>query len=413
MYQGPEKPALKTTRLPINWQLLGSFRRATEIGDVLVIAGANVEADATVVALDVNTGEPKWKVTSDDHKITIDGKGADLFSYNGWTVDDLRGGVVVEEYYFNPCRDSAGSCPKEKSSKTGELGLVALSVKDGSVVWSTAINPSTERAEPNAVDTQNRPFAVVGATPSAVVVNIGTAGIQETEFEFDPSKKQQTIGLDPKTGKTLWTLEDTLTQFAVDNRVMALKRSPGQLIVGKPVILDATTGREVWQPAEPKDMAWVESVPGLAVLRDGQRVDDVYPYSLKNLTDESGLQPLPKAAQFGLRMVSDAANGPFAAWESDGQLWTQGAGDPEPLAAVNALPPAPTVDSAGNGYVWVSLVRRDPVGGVKDPVVQAVDRTGELRSDPVPGTVWAITARHLLLLARENGDDIITIWRYE
>ncbi|MFX4271737.1 hypothetical protein ACQBAR_17100 [Propionibacteriaceae bacterium Y1685] len=101
-----------------------------------------------------------------------------------------------DQHYRQTCRPSC-----QKPEYTDEYGIVALSAKDRSYRRETVVIPSVRRTGQRAEET----FHVVAATSEAVVINVGGDAIHGTDWDTFDDPQVRTIGLDPRTGKELWS----------------------------------------------------------------------------------------------------------------------------------------------------------------------------------------------------------------
>ncbi|MGD7789347.1 hypothetical protein ACQCX2_13610 [Propionibacteriaceae bacterium Y1700] len=294
-----------------------------------------------------------------------------------------------DQHYRQTCRPS---CQKPES--TDEYGIVALSAKDRSHRWETVVIPSVRRTGQRAEET----FHVVAATSEVVVINFGGDTIHGTDWDTFDDPQVRTIGLDPRTGKEVWSIDDTLTQLVVGDRVLAKqRRDSGESV---PLAFDLA-GRELWRMPPATVGSWVTAAGDLGIVQTQAATQ------LINIDDgRTGPTLAVSGGSLGPPFVEVLITGSgetVAAWgstlDSDYRLATQGPHDQYPLMAGEPFAGHIFVAGAGQGYAWVhSADGQDRVW--------AVDRTGATRSPEIPGFPRAVTEDLVIVDGLPDGFEV-------
>lgn len=358
-YAGAELPDLVTepVNLPDDLRITGVFGQATVIDDVLFLGGRDDHGRSLSAAVDLATGRLLWQ--------TAAGGGEDR-----WAVDDGRGGLVIGHTYSGA------------PNRTGEYGIVAHRLRGRKTLWRATVVPSVDRRDPRAEELEDVFPEIVGASRTVVVVNAG----------------DRVMGFDTATGERLWVRRDSHAGAVARDVVLVTDAThPG---AGKLRALDAATGEVSWEVIDQLGV-WLERDPGdeLAVASlDGGK------FGLISLRDGT---LLTDAASSLIGYGSDAG-GEYAAWvhfdagaDESYRLASQGLDDDEPLIGAEALDIA-SVGRAAAGYAWLIL----------DAVVVAVDRTGAVRSDELPGFPRLVTDEYVVTDDAPRGRLRLQVWRY-
>ncbi len=396
-YAGPAAPRLRLSEV---WHRdraeLKSVAEVSKIGPRLVLRGSDADDRGTIMIIDAATGAVLWDDTSLPAELSTglgpvgpgSGKG---WADGAWAADDGRGGVLILAYHLKPCADDPERCQSSRVTRTAGHGLVAVSLTDRSVRWTSEIIPSRDRdredADPEALRLKQR---VIGVSVSVIIAMTSTAAPGR-----DPGLA--TIAVDPVTGQELWRTEQLLPSAVEGDRVLALA-SPTEIGTGTPVVLDARSGSEIVRLPD-RDAAWSAIGDGLATITR-TRGDEPEPPPVIELADGRTVLDLPRSP-LGSLVLSRSATGPVAWWYDDEVLLTQSAGD---LAPLRASPPD-TVEpgallSARGDYAWAET----PQGQL------ALDRTGQIRSDPLPDSAQLI-GNDLILVDGFNGKPGLTLLR--
>lgn len=302
-------------------------------------------------------------------------------------------GLVLGRTWGNPCL--VGDRCNGNQSTTAVVGMSALRIEDGKVAWSSQLLDPIPTTNPQAPTFVRAVVDVVGATAKAIVVMRSS--------EQAPGSVQALIGLDPSTGRKLWSKPGLYGVRTTADFVLALRgSSAGAVPQRQLVVLDGNTGSEVSVPALNNDEygLWMPTAAGdLAVLLVG-RDRSAQQQVVLDLGKRSVLQRSSHAIMAG----SDAAKQPLILEQA--QPWvTRSLADRQIRTATHGtagLNPT-TVD---HGRVWCS---RTNAGGM--PEVLAVNADGRQLCDPVPGTLVAVTDKWLVLATDSSGSQGLSIYR--
>lgn len=200
------------------------------VGDTLVYAGRpESEEDTsdrtTLVAVDLETGEPRWKVSDGD---ALGG---------GRTADPRRGLQLV------------GPAGQERllisyQAARGPGGVAALSVADGELDWTVPYEFDERSSLPGSGPWQaDAERFFVQRQPSQGDGRVGESG----EFEVELGEPM-TIAYDAATRDELWRAPGFRIASLAGERVVGERD-------GTVVSLDARTGKQVWAANGPSEVA--------------------------------------------------------------------------------------------------------------------------------------------------------------
>ncbi|OYO05874.1 hypothetical protein CGZ97_04085 [Enemella evansiae] len=402
VYRGPELPRLITEEIPVdpNLAVRSVDRPVTRLNENTLVLGAG----GAFSVIDLRTGAEQWNGRDLPETFTLPEIGrVSLFTTDGWATADDRGGLLVEQYYQDPCPGDAG-CTADRATLTEGKGLLAFSAVDRRLLWSAPVLPPVPRDSVGAKGRNNIFPSIVGASRDVVVVNIGGDPPHGTGYGPTDGTPRVTMGFDPATGEKLWEIPGVLTQKLVDGLALGVATPDDGGTLPTPLALDARTGRERWRLSEPG--RWQDAAAGIALL---DRAD-------RNLTNP--LQPrlvaLPGGElgpELGQRsfvgLGTDLDGIPFASWVSNAPtgstyaLWSQRLSDPQPLHGPGQLDDLRFVHGVTNGYLWVGA-------GSRETRVTALDRSGTERSDALPGFPRYIDNDIVVT----DGTGAVRIWRH-
>ncbi|XRQ04451.1 PQQ-binding-like beta-propeller repeat protein [Actinomadura welshii] len=366
-------------------------------GDVAVVTG-DAGLDARLAVADIRTGRPHWVL---DAGAPLKGGGEDRDL--GFWADEERA-VVGRPLVYGSGDDWAVLVHYAEGSrgKETEIGVAALSGKDGTVRWRHAlIRP---RAGAKGGEDRKQKVRLLAANERLVLTSV------EGERGSDP----KTVALDPATGEPLWESKAGWAfRFAGD---LVLGETEGEQAPADPAepwkrvrsgagvfALDAKTGDERWNLSGSFESSHLEAVAGgtaVANVREkkpGQTYTDDRTVLLDAAT---GREAAGSGAAEGERFWGCADDGRtlIACAASGGRLVTlrPGAGE-EPFTTRKLLFDAES--PARVGRVWRDLVFAHAPSSGDRPVRRAVvDRAGN-RTGPAPrGDVAAISERAVAFL---------------
>lgn len=165
------------------------------LGDVALVAGDVPSAGARLAAVDLRTGEPRWTV--DTGYPLRGGEGAVAHEGPGYKAELLRG-VTGKPVVYGPGNDwtAVVQYTKGVQGRETEMGVAALSGKDGSVRWKHAL--VRPRSGEEGDDDREKKMRLLAADTRVVLTSV------ESRDGGDP----KTIALDPATGRELWENAD-------------------------------------------------------------------------------------------------------------------------------------------------------------------------------------------------------------
>ncbi|OYO20006.1 hypothetical protein BI335_00035 [Enemella evansiae] len=387
IYQGPELPRLVTEEVPVDprvW-VREAYGPVVRTGtETVVVRGGGAEGGAGFSVLDLRTGRQLWSSADLPERVEVPGIGRVVASSSEVrAADDGGGGILVASYYQNPCPDKAQPCPDNRPGMTEGKGLLAFSVADRRLLWSAPLLPPVPGNTPVAEENRWRFPKVVAATAKAVVVNIGADPGDGTRY-LPGRPPPMTLALDPVSGRRLWEVQGVLTQQVVDDLALGIAAPTDSANPPVPVALDLGTGTERWRLPAAEAGDWVEVTPGLGLLRrrDFSTNRATTPRLVSLPGGEVGPE-LPQDENFvGLGSGSDGI--PYATWiesvpgSREYALLSQGFRDAQPRTGPTRLGGHGSVLGVARGYAWRTL-------GAPENGVTAIDRTGSVRSDPLPG----------------------------
>lgn len=405
----PPLPRLTVRRL---WSAperlaITDIRSCTLVAGVLV---ATCDADdrdlSDTLAIDLVSGRVRWSARQARKAVEKATGGASLFDTSTVVAGSGAAAVVLGTTYLSPC--PAGKkelCHVSETSRTAAMGVVALALEDGSVVWTSTVAPSVPRDDLDGADEDSA--VVTAADATSVVVAVGSSLVINGSYVTTADRRCRTVVLEASTGRRRWVVEDLLPLTVVDDVVLTqLPSGPGPLVGFTEIVaLDLATGRRRWSSRDRLEPAILRaSTLGLAVLRTtrpGGLAGDQHLVDPR--TGEPVGAPLPTSA--GEVLLGTGADGAtVAAWTETGQrgpVDSLTTADPEPRRSARS--PFENTSLIGgrihHGYVWCSeLAQRG---------VCAVDRSGNRCSDPLSSfLVGAVDDDHLVVLHRGNRDGL-------
>ncbi len=391
-YDGPTEPHLLAERV---W----ASAEQTMAEPVAVLDDQVVLADpkSKLSAID-RSGEVRWQLPP-TLRLKDGAEAAELVGSVGRTLSTRPDGVIVAPYKWDWCAANSDFCYRQPQQPTADYGVVGLSLADGRPQWSVVLEPSV------AVD----PGDHRESPDLQVRLVTDTVALVEWGPELGASLgRSKTVALDPRTGQELWSKDDLGSSWATEDRVLGVFAGPsGTARDGTPVLLDARTGAEVWR--SPKPSLWSDTF-GTKPTQDSYGYGTV----LRPLGDEEGpaataidlatgsTRSLDDLDNIGHVIVGRGSDGPFFAWTGIESLYSAGTTAEGPPARAEHKLGIP-IDGAVGGYLWVT----DWAGGRQGATTKAVDRTGEVRFDPVPGILKLATADWLVVQGAEQEQTVI------
>ncbi|SPT50105.1 PQQ enzyme repeat [Actinomadura madurae] len=226
------------------------------LGDIALVAGDVPSGGARLAAVDPRTGDPRWTV--DGGYPLRGGEGAVAHSGPGYKAELLRG-VTGKPVVYGQGNDWTALVQYTKGleRRETEVGVAALSGKDGSVRWKHAlIRP---RAGEKGEDDRDKKVRLLSADTRVVLASV------EERDGVDP----KTIALDPATGRELWQNADGWA-FRISGPVVL-----GETLGSKPPMdfderrkgagvyaLDVRTGRKLWDLEGKFETSHLEAAAG-------------------------------------------------------------------------------------------------------------------------------------------------------
>lgn len=388
-YAGPAEPELEAEAVWSSGKDSG-LRPIALLERGVVLGGT----DGSALLIDA-AGEVGWRVPG---RYELPGRGqVSLYGPSG----SAGGAVIVARYMWVWCHHNTEACRVKGRVRGEEFGLAAFSATDGRLLWSKPLVPST----PQDPEADERPTSVrLGETVVAGSVIMSQLVPQR---EGHDTGMVTSVALDPRTGRELWTQDGLVVDSATGDRVAGRRVngswSDPSLLDGRPVVLEAVTGREVWRGTE---VGWWDDVPknqtvqagtGYGVVRPGSPGDSQDPSFAVELAG-GGTYPIRADAQLGV-----AADGPYQVWTeaASDRPWSAGLESGEPRLGAEPVESLWLLKAVG-GYLW-------GMTGVKQAIV-AHDRTGGRRLEPLPGKPTAIDA-NWLVTADHDGATVYRLTR--
>ena len=373
-------------------------------GDAAVVAGDVGSSGARLAVADVRTGALRWLV--DNGYPLRGGDGAVVRREDGYQAEHLRGpgGEPVTYGTGDDWTVLVQYAKGAKGSET-ELGVAALSGKDGSVRWKhPLVRPS---ASDKGDADRERTVRLLGAGPRAVLASV------EGEDGLDP----ETTALDPASGRELWRHEDGWAYRTAGDTVLGETRGDKALSSnlfqdrrdGAAVFaLDAATGRQRWILGDaPGGSAHLEAVAGgTAVVKVRERREGrTSPQDRSMLVDVATGRPTKDSARIesggdAPGLFSCADDGRLIACSAlHGRLVTIRPGKHGEAVATEKRPFGDT------SFTRVEAVWQDRifVGSSDGPRFAVVDRAANRLGAAPPGETAAVSERAAAFRVRRDG----------
>lgn len=385
IYDGPAEPDLRA--IPV----MRSEHKENVMGIALRPDGI-VLADRTrpAFALGVD-GKIRWTLTN-PVRLSSRVTAATLVAF-GRSVDGATNPVIAAAYAWDPCDVDFDNCRRDGETPTTERGIAAFSAETGSLLWSIVLEPLRYPDEGEAPDENSYRVEIV--SEAAVLIEV-----TPDQGQSDPVEDKTALALDPRTGKRLWSTKGMLVEEAGGDRVLGRLARPGSGgeydFEGYPVVLDATTGNQIWRSAELATWGFGSS----SEIDNGS--DE---FAVAELGGEVGTKPdgaiivdLATGQSYPVQqggVVGRDAAGPFHSWIKieRRRFLLDSAELPEGTPRRGQQDAAVTgFTGTTGGYLWVLGLSRDG-----DTI--ALDRTGARRV-AVPGLLrsaseaWLVTMDH-------------------
>lgn len=238
---------------------LGMFRVAgVELrGDVAIVAGDVGLSEARLAVVDARTGTPHWTV--DAGSPLRGGDGAVAHHGHGFRAEHMRS-VTGSPAVYGEGDDWTVLIQYTKGAqgRETEMGVAALSGKDGTVRWKHAL--VRPRSGDKGDDDRDKKMRLLASDARVVLASV------EAEKGIDPV----TVALNPATGRKLWEHKGGWAyRFAGDVALGETRgeRPPptawGSERKGADVFaLDVRTGRKRWDLSEAFESSHLDAVAG-------------------------------------------------------------------------------------------------------------------------------------------------------
>jgi outer membrane protein assembly factor BamB len=367
---------------------------ATLHDDTAVIVGDQKDG-FRLSAVDAATGTPHWSLDDDDP--LPGGDGATLFrpapNYDlpvvaGPSHDFL---VYVPYYRGDDCTHPTGWCPREKNeTRRVEVGIAALSGKDGTVRWMTPVVTDDE--------IQYLDMKLRAAGAGLVLIGI-------SDFNHDLASLR-TVALSASDGSQRWEQPGVVADFTTGETIIArIPSTPNDVTPmfvapeGAVVALDASSGNRRWDLSQRYANSVATSVAGdfvvaRATSRDGEEDTLV-------LNSASGHE----VAHLGDYVISCSSDTSSLVACTDSRYNTVVTFQVEE-SEVRVSGDSIDEDISSHSYrtrgVWRGRVFvEDRYHPAQDVVV---DRSANVLTDRVPGPVVAISDRYAIFRTSEDGN---------
>lgn len=358
--------------------------------------------EGRLLVLDGATGESRWSWPQVEARIPDIDARASAYAPSTFAVGGSGDeAVLVASTYVNPCPEDAAICSTSQTDLTSGHGIVAVGVASGDVRWHALVLPPVDRSDPASTLANDSTVEPVGGTDAVVVARVG-----QSEFVIVPTTaparddRVRTVALSAVDGTVVWE-RPGLVATLVDADVVAgmLHTDVGVVLV----LVDAATGDDLWSMEPGQTLGGIAAGAVVVQTESAAWLADAR-------TGEVLVEPQSEGSTIVSRITigTDADGGPLVAWgarddRQDGQsgdpayrLWTadaDGAG-----ASVEDVGDWLSPSDVRDGYVWCS----------DNTALQALDRSGATRSDPVDGYVRGL-ADGLLLMQTDGGFDLYAV----
>ncbi|MGI8415784.1 MAG: hypothetical protein ACR2P2_06160 [Nakamurella sp.] len=240
-----------------NQTAIGSLTDFAVVGDTAVLTGTPENpyqdySSPTVAGVDLHTGKQRWLRDADDQRNFAGGR--TLFGVDPLVAVPNNGGQVFVTYLNTAC--TTGMCPRSTSPHTDELGVQALSARDGLLLWSYAVTPAVPEGTAQADVNARTDMDIVGATATDLIINISNSEARSggaTTQKPGPS----VVAVDLASGAISWHVDGVRADLTTPTAVLAHGGQPGlqarSTTAGLPVVLAAADGRIswIWKPNQP------------------------------------------------------------------------------------------------------------------------------------------------------------------
>jgi len=400
----PEVPTPTLPRFAIDPEPLwgNSQVPVTDIADIQFRAGrailAGYDADSSfVAAVDAATGTTQWSI--DLYDDLNGGEGAVLAERPRFLVGDSVEGPVLVEYFSDTCRNPLRSCPPGSVQSSAERGIAALSPVDGSVLWKYAVVPAFYVESEQADTARDTNVKLVATRDDVTVLVAGPSDALDARQNADPAEIR-TIAVNAMTGELIWEAAGYWAQFIADETVLARVPGSGPRTAdyepGTAVALDLSSGNERWSATDRLSQSeFLLATDDLALVRAVE--DGVFSWQIVDVADGTTVADLEewveRCATDGERLIA-CSIGVLSGLLSYELGETEARSFPDQSALFLGL--------GFNGYLFAKALSSGEH--------LAVDRWGNVLSDPLPGRAVRVTDEYAVF-ANDADPDSFAVHR--
>lgn len=261
---GPAAPAATTADPPIAFDAAAGVPLPTTSFSTNVGGGvtarfltlrdrtAYIVAPTGLTAVDVLTGKQQWAAPIEGLPGDPDNQSGPFVNTTGPRPPVVTGKLAVA---------AVPVAVPEQGTTPGYVALTVLAADaaTGKKAWQTDTKVSTDEY----ADAGNAVTKVVGVTDKAVIAG------------YDKDEQHITVGLDPATGRTLWTRKDYTGGSVHGDTLAGVDHSQGlQSGTSQITALDVVTGQEKWAAAKDSySLDVVTADPALVVVDQKAKID--------------------------------------------------------------------------------------------------------------------------------------------
>lgn len=367
------------------------------IGDIGLVATTD-HSGGRLAAIDLKSGRTIWSADDGDPILGGDSAVVDLSSPHDAAEPVVRDLGKDEFEVLVPYR-TVSHVDAGGTDETVSLGVASLSGSDGRAEWlSEPLITDDEHAD----KLMARPVVATGDTVMAAAAQRNKAG------------SLTTWAIDGKSGSTRWTQDDVWpAALSMDTVVVEESSDVGLLYTvegperkegAAPRAVDAQKGKPVWDLADRFDSARVQAAAGdYAVVHadggddaDGAASDDA---SVGPTTELIDIDDGSTAEDLG-DFATCASSSTMIACADDGQLTTVGASD-------GRIERSSPYGSGKDSRDWElfdvfadTVIAKDETDD--NDRFQALDRSGKVRAEDIPGSPHAMNEDYLVSCAEER-----------